>query len=92
MFSAAPCAIRVALNLPVAAPDPFADLDDVDRAARDPREAAHLEALVDSARAEILTYHFATRPASTTKNYAPKQKEWSVGPYLCPVPSPSTSR
>lgn len=78
MYSAASSAIRGALKLPAATPDPFADLDDVDRAATDPREAICLEVLIDSARAEILTYHFATCPANTTKNYAPKQKEWSV--------------
>ena len=78
MFSAASSAIRGALKLPAAAPDPFVDLDNVYRAATDPREAVCLEALIDSARAEILTYHLATRPANTTKNYAPKQKEWSV--------------
>ena len=72
-------ALRGALRgLPLAAPDPFADLDDVDKVATDPRTAAQLEALVDSARGEILAYHFATRPANTTKNYAPKQKEWSA--------------
>lgn len=79
MFSA----IRNALgSLPLAAPDPFGDLDDVDKVATDPREAAQLEALVDSTRAEILDYHFATRPANTTKAYLPKQKEWSVSTLL----------
>lgn len=81
MFSAASTAIRVALKaLPVAAPDPFGDLDDVDKVATDPSEAAQLEVLVDTARTGILAYHFATRPANTTKNYVPKQKEWSVSP------------
>jgi hypothetical protein len=92
MFSAASSAIRGALKaLPVAAPDPFSDLDDVDKVATDPKEAAQLEALVDSARSEILAYHFASRPPNTTKNYLPKQKEWSVSFPCIPSSCPSAS-
>jgi hypothetical protein len=63
--------------LPVA-PDPFGDLDDVDKVPTDPRTASQLEALIEKTRDEVLAYHFAGRPANTTKNYAPKQREWSV--------------
>jgi hypothetical protein len=69
--------------LPVA-PDPFGDLDDVDKVPTDPRTASQLEALIEKTRDEVLAYHFAGRPANTTKNYAPKQREWSVS---LPLPS-----
>lgn len=59
-------------------PDPFADIDDVDRVPTDSQTAAELEALVEKTRTEVLAYHFANRPANTAKNYIPKQREWSV--------------
>lgn len=58
--------------------EPFGDLDDIDRAPTDPAKASQLDALIQKTRNEVLASHFASRPANTTKNYAPKQKEWSV--------------
>jgi hypothetical protein len=76
IFSAASAAIcRVLKAFPVAAPDPFSNLDNIDKVATDLREAAQLEALVDSTCTEILVYYFAIYPANTTKNYLPKQKK-----------------
>lgn len=65
-------------RVPLPPPDPFDDIDDVDKATTDPKTAAELEVLVDRTRDEILAFHFATRPKNTTKNYLPKQREWSV--------------
>lgn len=70
------------------APDPFDDLDDIDKVPADPRTASQLEALVEKTRDEVLAYHFAGRPANTMKNYAPKQREWSV----CYVPAIPATR
>jgi len=77
----ASAALRSFFGAPKAHPvalDPLGDLDDVDKVPTDPRVASQLEALVEKTRDEVLAYHFANRPANTKKNYAPKQKEWSV--------------
>lgn len=39
------------------APDPFGDLDDIDKVPADPRTASQLEALVEKTRDEVLAYH-----------------------------------
>lgn len=53
---------------------------------------AELRARIEAARDETLEYHRSHRPPNTTRNYAPKQKEWKAwcaaqgfspgGPYL----------
>lgn len=41
-------------------------------------EIRQLEIRMELATDEILEYHRTHRPANTTRNYVPKQKEWRV--------------
>jgi hypothetical protein len=40
-----------------------------------------IEARIEATLDDVLEYHRTHRPANTTRNYAPKQKEWKVS---CP--------
>jgi hypothetical protein len=40
-----------------------------------------VEARIEAAIDETLEYHRTHRPPNTARNYAPKQKEWTVSPY-----------
>ena len=41
-----------------------------------------VEARIEAAIGETLEYHRTYRPPNMARNYGPKQKEWTVSPYL----------